>query len=92
MGYGDESILQLILGGTAVCRCDPGAESDGCIVCRKTLCVRRSRPQRLKPVLETGPLIAAVNRWATQNQNQTQDRAALASFARRTAEGAAVPT
>ena len=26
MGYGDDSILQLILGGTAVCRCDPGVE------------------------------------------------------------------
>src|ERR1700730_3833858 len=38
----------------------------------KTLCARGSRPQRLKPALKNRPLIAAVNRCATQNQTTSR--------------------
>jgi hypothetical protein len=72
MGYGDDSILQLILGGTAVCRCDPGAEFRRLYSLPKnSLCAPQS-PSAAKASNENGLLIEAVDRSATQNQ--TQDR------------------
>jgi hypothetical protein len=72
MGYGDDSILHWILGGTAVCRSDSGAEFRRLYrLPKNSLCAPQS-PSAAKASNENGLLIEAVNRSTTQNQ--TQDR------------------
>jgi len=76
---GKSQMLHLILGGAAVHRCDNCLLSESALQIAEKVVFRSEVASAAKAVDENRPVIAAVNRCATQNQMRAFQRSVLAA-------------